>query len=155
MSRIGKEPVIIPESITVDIQPDLVTVKGPKGELQINVHQAIKVEQTDHQIDVTRSSDSKMHRSIHGTTRMLIANAIHGVSEGFSSILSHFGRFRTIWKNRFLLFFDNGTSAVLGFWKTYRRLCPKKTDNSKMTGIGSNLDNFSPNASIDSKSLPE
>ena len=87
MSRIGKEPVIIPESITVDIQPDLVTVKGPKGELQINVHQAIKVEQTDHQIDVTRSSDSKMHRSIHGTTRMLIANAIHGVSEGFSKDL--------------------------------------------------------------------
>jgi large subunit ribosomal protein L6 len=87
MSRIGKKPVIIPESITVDIQPNLVTVKGPKGELQINVHQAIKVEQTDNQIDVTRSSDSKMHRSIHGTTRMLIANAIHGVSEGFSKDL--------------------------------------------------------------------
>ena len=87
MSRTGNKPIKLEDSVTVTMTDNVILVKGPKGELQINVHQAIKVEQADNQIDVTRSSDSKMHRSIHGTTRMLIANAIQGVSEGFSKDL--------------------------------------------------------------------
>ena len=87
MSRIGKEPVIIPEGVIVDIQPDLVLIKGPKGELQVNVHQDIKVEQENGHINVTRSSDIKSHRALHGTIRVLVANAIHGVSAGYQKEL--------------------------------------------------------------------
>jgi len=87
MSRIGKQPIIIPESITVDIQQGFLKVKGPKGELQVNVHPRVKVEQNDGKIEVTRSADNKLDRSVHGTIRMLIANAVHGVSDGFTKDL--------------------------------------------------------------------
>ena len=65
MSRIGKEPIIIPEGVIVDIQPNLVSLKGPKGELQVNVHRDIKVEQENCHVTVTRSSDIKSHRALH------------------------------------------------------------------------------------------
>lgn len=87
MSRIGKEPINVPEGVSVDLQPNLVTVKGPNGELQVNVHQEINVEQEKNIINVTRPSDSKIHRSLHGTSRVLIANAIHGVEKGYSKEL--------------------------------------------------------------------
>ncbi len=87
MSRIGKEPVNIPDGVTVDINSNLVILKGQKGELKINVHEDINVEQVENLINVTRPSDDKSHRSMHGTTRVLIANAIHGVSKGFSKEL--------------------------------------------------------------------
>lgn len=87
MSRIGKEPVIIPEGVSVDIQPLLVSVKGPKGELQVNIHQDMNVEQAEGLVKVTRPSDIKSHRALHGTTKILIANAVHGVAEGFSKEL--------------------------------------------------------------------
>ena len=87
MSRIGKEPIIVPEGVNVDIQPGLVSVKGPKGGLSVNVHQDISVELNDTEINVTRSSDIKSHRALHGTTRVLIANAVKGVSNGFEKEL--------------------------------------------------------------------
>jgi large subunit ribosomal protein L6 len=87
MSRIGKEPVVIPEGVNVDVQPGMVSIKGNKGELSVNVHQDISVEQVENAVNVTRSSDIKSHRALHGTTRMLIANAIKGVSEGFEKDL--------------------------------------------------------------------
>jgi len=87
MSRIGKEPITIPEGVHVDIQPDLVLVKGPKGELHVKIHQDINVEKENSEINVTRSSDMPSHRALHGTIRVLIANAIHGVSEGFQKEL--------------------------------------------------------------------
>jgi large subunit ribosomal protein L6 len=87
MSRIGKQPITLPENITVEIQQGSVKVKGPKGELQVIVHSAIKVEQNDNKIVVSRASDNKLDRSIHGTTRMLIANAMQGVSDGYTKDL--------------------------------------------------------------------
>ena len=87
MSRIGKEPVMIPDGIKVEIQPGAVLVNGPKGELKVNINPVVKVEQTDNQLNIQRTSDLKFDRSMHGTTRVLIANAIHGVSEGFSKDL--------------------------------------------------------------------
>lgn len=87
MSRIGKEPVEIPDGIKVEIQPDTVLVNGPKGELKVNINSVIKVEQIDNTLNIQRMSDLKFDRSMHGTTRVLIANAIHGVSEGFSKDL--------------------------------------------------------------------
>ena len=87
MSRIGKQPITLPENITVEIQQGSVKVKGPRGELQVIVHSAIKVEQNDNKIVVSRASDNKLDRSIHGTTRMLIANAMQGVSDGYTKDL--------------------------------------------------------------------
>lgn len=87
MSRIGKEPIKIPEGVIIDIQPNLVSVKGPKGKLQVNIHQDIKVEQENGHVKVTRSSDIKSHRALHGTFRVLVANAIHGVSKGYQKEL--------------------------------------------------------------------
>lgn len=87
MSRIGKEPVIVPEGVNVDIQPGLVSVKGAKGELSVNIHQDITVEQNEGLLHVTRASDIKSHRALHGTIRVLVANAVKGVSEGFEKEL--------------------------------------------------------------------
>ncbi len=84
MSRVGKEPILIPANTTVDLHLPIAIVKGPKGAQRVNVHTDIHVEQSNGQLVVTRASDDKDHRALHGTTRMLLANAIHGVTEGYS-----------------------------------------------------------------------
>ncbi|WP_018663946.1 50S ribosomal protein L6 [Heyndrickxia acidiproducens] len=91
MSRIGKKPVEIPAGVTVTINENTVTVKGPKGELSrsFSPDMAIKIE--DNIINVTRPSDSKIHRALHGTTRALLANMIDGVSKGFEKSLELVG----------------------------------------------------------------
>lgn len=91
MSRIGKKPVEIPSGVTVTVDGNVVTVKGPKGELtrQFNPDLTIKVE--DNVITVTRPSDSKLHRTLHGTTRALLANMVEGVSKGFEKTLELVG----------------------------------------------------------------
>lgn len=90
MSRIGKNPITIPSGITVEVNGDVVTVKGKKGELKQDIHDVtVKVE--DGQVIVERSSDHKDHRSKHGLYRALINNMIIGVSEGFSKQLELVG----------------------------------------------------------------
>jgi large subunit ribosomal protein L6 len=83
MSRIGKKPVPIPAKVTVNIDGQNLTVKGPKGELNINLHPDMKVTQEDGSLVVTRPSDERQHRALHGLTRALVANMVAGVSEGF------------------------------------------------------------------------
>ncbi len=83
MSRIGKMPVPIPPQVTVEIDGTTVRAKGPKGELVKTFHPDMKIELVDGQIVVKRPSDHRIHRSLHGLTRSLIANMIQGVSEGF------------------------------------------------------------------------
>ncbi|MDU1891161.1 MAG: 50S ribosomal protein L6 [Dysgonomonas sp.] len=84
MSRIGKLPINIPAGVTVTIGSDnLVTVKGPKGELSQEVNPDIKVSVEDGVLSVTRPSDEKAHRSLHGLYRSLINNMVIGVSEGY------------------------------------------------------------------------
>ena len=88
MSRIGRLPIQIPAGVTVTIADDnTVTVKGPKGELSQKVNKDIKVEQAGSEILVTRPSDSKPHRSMHGLYRSLINNMVIGVTKGFEKVL--------------------------------------------------------------------
>jgi len=87
MSRIGKQPVRIPASVTVNIEPGLVHVKGPKGELSERVSRELRVEQSDGEVLVTRPTDRGEHRALHGLTRSLIFNMVQGVTEGYEKRL--------------------------------------------------------------------
>ena len=88
MSRIGRAPIAIPAGVTVTVGEDnLVKVKGPKGELSRQIHQDMKVTVEGATVTVTRPSDDKMHRSLHGLSRTLINNMVVGVTEGFSKNL--------------------------------------------------------------------
>jgi large subunit ribosomal protein L6 len=91
MSRIGKEPVPIPSGVDVALADGTVTVKGPKGELSQTVPEGITVEITDGQVVVTRASDHRTHRALHGLTRSLIANMVTGVTDGYSKNLEIVG----------------------------------------------------------------
>jgi len=89
MSRIGKLPIPVPAGVTVTIADDnTVTVKGPKGELSQKVNKDIKVEQVGAEVLVSRPSDSKPHRSMHGLYRSLINNMVVGVTKGFEKNLA-------------------------------------------------------------------
>ena len=87
MSRIGKQPIAVPDGVEITIQPDLVKVKGPKGELEERVSAQIGVAQENGEIVVTRSTDRGEHRALHGLTRSLIANMVEGVTNGFEKRL--------------------------------------------------------------------
>jgi large subunit ribosomal protein L6 len=87
MSRIGKQPIPVPDGVEVSIEPPLVKVKGPKGELQEHVARDMTVSQENGEIVVTRASDRGEHRALHGLTRSLIANMVQGVTEGFEKAL--------------------------------------------------------------------
>ena len=84
MSRIGKEPIAIPEAVTFNVDAsNVVSVKGPKGELSVNVDKDLKVSLNDGLATVERPSDQKHHRAAHGLYRALINNMIVGVTEGY------------------------------------------------------------------------
>jgi len=87
MSRIGKNPVIIPDGVKVNLLGQLVKVTGPKGSLEFNVHKDMKISKNDGSIIVERPSDEREHRALHGTTRQMINNMVMGVSEGYSKEL--------------------------------------------------------------------
>ena len=87
MSRIGKMPILLPKGVEVRIDGNTVTVKGPKGELVRDILPEITIQQDDGQLLVGRPSDQQRHRAMHGLTRTLVDNMVHGVSEGFSKTL--------------------------------------------------------------------
>ena len=87
MSRIGKMPITVPAGVTVTIEDNFVTVKGPKGELSRQIHKDMGLELKDGVITVTRPSDDKPHRGLHGLSRTLIHNMVVGVTDGFSKNL--------------------------------------------------------------------
>ena len=87
MSRIGRAPIEIPAGVEVTCNGNVVTVKGPKGTLSHNVHPDMTVTVEGNTIHVTRPSDDKLHRSLHGLTRTLIHNMVIGVTEGFKKNL--------------------------------------------------------------------
>lgn len=87
MSRIGRMPIDIPAGVTVDLKGHTITVKGPKGELTHEMHKDMQIAVEENVITVTRPSDDKNHRSLHGLTRALINNMVEGVSKGFSKTL--------------------------------------------------------------------
>ncbi len=91
MSRVGKKPIEIPAGVTVTINGNVATVKGPKGELTRTFNPDIEIKVEENIINVSRPSDSKEHRALHGTTRALLANMVEGVSKGFERGLELIG----------------------------------------------------------------
>ena len=87
MSRIGKKPITIPAGVDVKLNGNEVTVKGPKGELKNTFNAEIAIAVEGNEIIVTRPSDNKNHRALHGLTRTLIANMVEGVTNGYSKTL--------------------------------------------------------------------
>ena len=92
MSRIGKAPVTVPAGVTVSVGSDnVVTVKGPKGELKQPIDRDIKVEVQDGQVLITRPTDQIRHRALHGLSRALVSNLVKGVTEGYTKKLELIG----------------------------------------------------------------
>jgi large subunit ribosomal protein L6 len=87
MSRIGKQPIAIPAGVTITVDNDAITVKGPKGELSQFTMPGITVAVDGDQVVVTRVDDEKVHRSKHGLMRTLVANMVTGVTQGFEKKL--------------------------------------------------------------------
>jgi large subunit ribosomal protein L6 len=87
VSRIGRKPITVPDGVTVDIKPGMVSVKGPKGELSQAVSPDMKVTQSDGTLTVERPTDRGEHRALHGLTRSLIANMVVGVTDGYEKRL--------------------------------------------------------------------
>jgi large subunit ribosomal protein L6 len=87
MSRIGRKPIPVPASVTVTVEPEVVHVSGPRGALSERKNRDIGVEQADGELRVTRPTDRGEHRALHGLTRSLVANMVHGVTEGFQKTL--------------------------------------------------------------------
>jgi large subunit ribosomal protein L6 len=87
MSRIGRKPIPVPSGVEIQIEPELVTVKGPKGELSERIPRDITVVQEGEELLVTRPTDRGEHRSLHGLTRSLVANMVEGVTDGFEKTL--------------------------------------------------------------------
>lgn len=91
MSRIGRKPVAIPAGVEVKVNDHMVTVKGPKGELQERVSNLVKVELNEGVLNVTRDHDSKEYRAQHGLARTLINNMVEGVTNGYEKKLQLVG----------------------------------------------------------------
>jgi large subunit ribosomal protein L6 len=87
MSRIGKLPIDIPDGVEVQVEPGLVRVKGPKGELSQTVSRDLAIEREDSRLVVKRPTDRKDHRALHGLTRTLVYNMVVGVTEGYEKRL--------------------------------------------------------------------
>ncbi len=92
MSRVGKQPIPVPKWVTVTLKDGVITVKGPKGELSFRIHPEMRVIVEEGVIRVERPSDRKIHRALHGTTRQIIANMIHGVTQGYEKVLKVVGK---------------------------------------------------------------
>jgi len=91
VSRIGKKPIEIPKGVTVNLEGQLIKVKGPKGELHRNIHPVIKTEISEGEIKFTRPDDIKESRSLHGLTRALVQNMITGVTDSYKKTLEIVG----------------------------------------------------------------
>ncbi|MSR36994.1 MAG: 50S ribosomal protein L6 [Gemmatimonadetes bacterium] len=91
MSRIGKKPVNLPKGVDVSVKKQTVRVKGPKGDLTMNIHPALSVKVDAGTVVVERPSDSAQHKALHGLTRTLIANMVGGVTEGYQRALEIVG----------------------------------------------------------------
>ncbi len=91
MSRIGRKPITIPSGVDVSLVDNVITVKGPKGALTRELHRDMVVRTEGTDMVVERPSDSKLHRSLHGTTRSMVANMVEGVTNGYQKVLDLVG----------------------------------------------------------------
>jgi large subunit ribosomal protein L6 len=112
LSRIGKQPIAIPQGVEVSIEGSRVSVKGPRGTLERTVHPDMRLVRGDGELRVERPSDERDHRSLHGLTRTLVANMVEGVTNGFEKRLEIVGvGYRAALK-------DGGLELALGFSHT-------------------------------------
>lgn len=115
MSRVGKHPVIIPAKTKVEVKGTVVTVNGPKGTLTQKIHPDMIVKVEGNEVQVTRPTDGKDHRSLHGLTRALIQNMVTGVNDGYSRDLEIIGvGYRAELKGK-MIQFNLGYSHVIHF----------------------------------------
>ena len=91
MSRVGQMPIAVPQGVSVTIDKDEVAVSGPKGELRRRLHPDMAITRSNDSLIVSRPSDSREHRSMHGLTRTLLANMVEGVTNGFEKNLEIVG----------------------------------------------------------------
>lgn len=91
MSRIGNKPIEIPSGVTITLDNNNITVKGPKGELARELHADMVVKVEENILTVERPSENKLHRSLHGTTRSIISNMVEGVTKGYERNLELVG----------------------------------------------------------------
>jgi large subunit ribosomal protein L6 len=91
MSRVGKKPIVIPAGVTVTLNNNTATVKGPQGELTRTFHPDMTINVEENLVTITRPSEAKEHRALHGTTRAVLANMVEGVSTGFTRGLELIG----------------------------------------------------------------
>jgi len=87
MSRIGKQPIAVPQGVEVSVEGSRVSVKGPRGSLELTVHPDMRIVLDDGSVRVERPSDERLHRSLHGLTRTLVANMVEGVVNGYEKRL--------------------------------------------------------------------
>jgi len=87
VSRIGRKPIPVPAGVTISIEPDVVRVHGPRGELSEAIHRDITVSQDGDTLTVTRPTDRGPHRALHGLTRSLVFNMVEGVTNGYTKTL--------------------------------------------------------------------
>ena len=87
MSRIGRKPVALPKGVTLQLQGNSVAVKGPRGELRRTLHPEMQLALAENQFTVTRPTEEKRHKALHGLTRTLVQNMVDGVSKGFTKSL--------------------------------------------------------------------
>ena len=101
MSRIGRKPIPVPSTVTITVEPEVVRVNGPRGNLEERKNRDIGVSQEDGVLTVTRPTDRAEHRALHGLTRSLIANMVEGVTTGFTKTLEIQGvGYRALLKGR-------------------------------------------------------
>jgi large subunit ribosomal protein L6 len=91
MSRVGKNPVVVPSGVDVTIDGQNVKAKGPKGELSLSISEPIQVALEDGAVVVTRPNDERRNRALHGTSRSLVQNIVTGVHEGYTTKMEIFG----------------------------------------------------------------
>ena len=133
MSRIGKAPISIPSGVTITVSEDnTVTVKGPKGELKQNVDSEMIVTQEDGEITVSRPSDQKRHKALHGLYRSLINNMVIGVTEGYKTQQELVGVGYRATNN------GNTLDMVLGFSHHYVFELPKEVSITTTAEKGKN-----------------
>jgi large subunit ribosomal protein L6 len=126
LSRIGKLPIKIPEKVEIDLKENFISCKGPKGELKRQLHRDMIIKIDDGEITVSRPSDSKQHRSLHGLTRSLVANMVHGVAKGYERKLEIVGvGYRAEMKGtNLVLSLGYSHPIVMSFPETIQANCP-------------------------------
>ena len=91
MSRIGKNPIVIPEGVKIELKNNTISISGPKGVQSWSIHSSIRAEIKDDSIMIDRKDDTSLSRSLHGTTRQILNNMVIGVSDGFEKELEIIG----------------------------------------------------------------